>query len=91
MNDTGKAEAVASKDLFAWEVEINSMACIVFAATKAKATWIAVKGYWAAGYGRGSGTWPRGVMAKRYPAFDRSTLKSQPPRAWVPDYVRSCA
>lgn len=30
----------------AWEVEINYMSCIVFAATKAKAKWLAVKSYW---------------------------------------------
>jgi len=41
------------KPLLAWTVEINAMSCVVFAATKDKAKWIAVKGYWDAGYGRG--------------------------------------
>ena len=30
----------------AWKVEINYMTCVVFATTKPKAQWIAVKSYW---------------------------------------------
>lgn len=43
--------AVRSSDLLAWEVEIHSMRCICFAATKAKAQWLATKSYWDA-YGK---------------------------------------
>lgn len=35
----------------AWEVEIDAMRCIVFAATKAKAKYIAFKAWREAGYG----------------------------------------
>jgi hypothetical protein len=79
MNDT--------QDLLAWEVDISSMRCIVFAATKAKANWLAVKSFWSAGYGR-KGVWPR-PAAKRQPVYDKSHLKSNPSQhAWVPEYVR---
>lgn len=72
--------------LLAFEVEIHSLTCVVFAATPAKARWLAVKGYWEAGYGR-RGTWPRPVASRR-PAFDSCSLKDRGPRAWAPEYVR---
>lgn len=56
-------------ELLAFDVEINSMHGIAFAATKPKARWIAVKSYWDAGYGR-KGLWPRPV-AVRAPRFDQ--------------------
>lgn len=72
----------------AWEVEINSMSCIVFAPTKPKARWIAVKSYWEAGYGRGNGTWPSGVHAARVPMFDKSRIARETrQQAWGRDYV----
>jgi len=82
------ANEVNPTGLVAWEVEVRNMSCIVFAATAPKARWQAVKGYWAAGYGRGPGTWPR-PEARREPMFDRSPMKDQPPQCWSRDYVWS--
>ena len=68
----------------AWEVEIHSMSCIVFATTKAKAQYIATKSYWDA-YGKNG--WPR-AKAKRAERYDDSPLKSNTKqRAWSEDYV----
>lgn len=72
--------------MLAWEVEIYDKRCIVFAATKAKARWIAVKGYWDAGYGRGRGDWPRAV-AGRAERFDRSALRHKNAQPWTEEYV----
>lgn len=69
----------------AWNVEIHDMHCIVFATTKAKAKWIAVKAYWEA-YGRNM--WPRPV-AGREPRFDKSALRNEPPKAYSEDHVIS--
>ncbi len=72
--------------ILAWEVEIHSMRCIVFAATKAKAKWIAVKGYWEA-YGKNG--WPN-PTAGRAELYDRSALRSHAKqRAWSEDHVIS--
>jgi hypothetical protein len=81
-----KTVACKSESLLAFEVEINSMTCVVFASTPAKARWIAVKSYWEAGYGRGSGTWPR-AKAKRVPHLDKSPLRDREQKAWCPDYA----
>lgn len=70
-------------DLVAWGVEIHDMTCIVFAATKKKAQWVATKGYWEA-YGRNG--WPR-AKAWRKPEYDQSMLAVLP-KAWSEDYVR---
>lgn len=67
----------------AWEVEINYMSCIVFAATKAKAKWLAVKSYWDA-YSR-SGSWPHTSVARR-PQYDRFPHREA--KAYSPEYVR---
>lgn len=67
----------------AWEVEINYMSCIVFAATKAKAKWLAVKSYWDA-YSR-NGSWPHTSIARR-PQYDR--FPHREPKAYSPEYVR---
>jgi hypothetical protein len=67
----------------AWEVEINYISCIVFAATKAKAKWLAVKAYWDA-YSRTQG-WPYTSVARR-PQYDRFPYRE--PKAYSPDYVR---
>jgi hypothetical protein len=56
---------------------------LIFAATKAKAKWIAVRSYWDA-YGRNG--WPR-PTAGRAERYDDSALRLQPPRAWTEDYV----
>jgi len=69
----------------AWKVDINYMTCVVFAATKPKARWIAVKSYRDA-FGRRLGEWPR-AKAWRAPQYDRSSLRFEPPKAWCEDYV----
>lgn len=69
----------------AWFVEVNSMTCIVFASTLAKAKWIAVRGYREAGYGR-RGMWPPTGGARR-PQYDRSPLRDKTPRPWTEDHV----
>jgi hypothetical protein len=69
--------------LVAWEVEINYMSCIVFAATKTKAKWTAVKAYWEA-YGRNK-AWPHCSIARR-PYHDR--FPGEAGRAYSPEYVR---
>ena len=72
-------------DLLAWFVDVNSMTCIVFATTSAKAKWVAVRGYWDAGYGR-KGTWPP-VSIDRAERFDHSPLRMKKPQPWTTDYV----
>jgi hypothetical protein len=73
-------------NVVAWGVEIDSMTCIVFAPTAAKARYIAVAGYWDA-YGRRKGEWPRAV-AWREPRFDASMLiKNGKKGPFVRDYV----
>ena len=61
----------------AWKVEINYMTCIVFTTTAPKARYIAVKGYWEAGYGSRK-VWPRAV-AWREPRYDKSMLNGREP------------
>lgn len=78
---------IETSDLLAWEVEIHSMTCIVFAASKAKAQMIATKSYWDA-YGRRKGEWPR-AKAWRVERYDESAVRfEKPQRAWTEDYVR---
>jgi len=76
-------------ELLAWEVDIRSMTCIVFAPTKPKARWIAVKSYWDA-FGHRKGEWPNAV-AKRRPTLDSFHRKHEKQQAWVPEYVEGCA
>lgn len=59
--------------LLAYHIVIDDHDCFVFAETAAKARWIAVRGYWEAGYGR-QGTWPS-VFSKRAPQYDRSRAR----------------
>ena len=73
------------KPLLAYRVEIEGSHCICFAASAAKARWIAVKSYWEAGYGR-KGVWPRPTAA-RCPIYDNHSLKKQPNRAYSEDYL----
>ena len=62
------------------------MSCIVFASTKAKAQWTAVKGYRDA-YGERKGEWPR-AKAHRLPIYDNSPIRNNPhQQAWSEDYV----
>ncbi|GEM_PF-6338320 len=73
-------------NILAWEVKIRSMSCIVFAATKAKAQWLATKSYWEA-FGRNG--WPC-ACATRAERYDKSALRFHPnQKAWCEDYVRS--
>lgn len=72
---------------FAWEVDVDYTRCIVFAATAAKARWIAVKSYWEAGCGR-KGEWPR-PEARREPQFDNCRLSAELPRAFSREYVET--
>lgn len=72
--------------LLAWEVEIHDMHCIVFAATKAKAQWIATRSYWEA-YGKNG--WPR-ARAWRRDCYDKSRLATEKrQQAWSEDYVQN--
>lgn len=71
--------------LLAWTVEIHSMTCVVFAATKAKAQWVATKCYWDA-FGRRKGEWPR-AMAWRAKVYDKSRLRFEAQRAWSEERV----
>jgi hypothetical protein len=74
--------------LLAWEIEINSMTCIVFAATEPKARWLAVKSFWEAGYGH-RGVWPR-PSARRVPELDTSPLREHSAnRCYAPEYARN--
>lgn len=73
-------------ELLAWEVEIRSVTCIVFATTKAKAQMIATKSYWDA-YGRNKGEWP-GARARRAARHDRSALRFEKrQQAWSENHV----
>lgn len=73
-------------ELLAFEVEIQGMRVVVFAWTAAKARWLAVKDYRAAGYGT-RGDWPR-PESHRLPEYDDHSLKLQGPHCWAPSYVR---
>jgi len=86
--EVGMNKHESEPQVVAWRVEINDMSCIVFASTKAKANWIAVKGYWNAGYGRGPGNWPRPKAARAH-RFDKSRLRHDKKQVWSYDYVMS--
>lgn len=70
----------SAQPLPAWDVEISSMSCIVFATTKAKARWIAVKSYWEA-FGRNK-AWPTCSVGRR-PLLDG---KGESGKAYAPQY-----
>lgn len=72
-------------DRVAFSVEINNMRAIVFAETKAKAKWIAVRGYWDA-YGKNG--WPRSTV-RREPRFDKNPLREGERVPWTQDHVES--
>lgn len=75
-----------TEPIVAWEVTVNDMRCIVFATTKPKAQWIAVKSLWEA-YERRDRSWPRAV-ASRIPRHDRCVLRhDKEQKAWNPYYV----
>lgn len=74
-----------SAPVVAWEVEIDCASCIVFAPTKAKAKWLAVKAYWAA-YER-TRYWPHTNIARRA-IYDRFPHLGET-KAFSPEYVRS--
>ncbi len=70
----------------AWRVTIDDKSCIVFAPTKPKARWIAVRSYREAGYGRPD-VWPNAVAA-REPMYDGSRLAERESRAWTEEYAQ---
>lgn len=73
--------------IVAWEVEINYLSCVVFATTKSKAKWLAVKSYWAA-FTRAR-SWPHTSIARR-PEYDKFPFKDNPYAvSFSPEYVRS--
>lgn len=75
-----------STDLIAWGAEVNGLSAIVFASTRPKARWRAVKSYWEA-YDRRKGEWPS-IKVWRRPEFDRSELRLRDDqRAWSESYV----
>lgn len=71
----------------AWRVELPPGSCIVFAPTKAKARYQAVKAYWDA-YGRAQ-AWPN-CNVTRAAVYDRCEMRNRHPKAWSEDYVRDC-
>lgn len=71
-------------ELLAFEVEINDLYCVAFAATPAKAKWIAVKAYWDA-YGT-KGVWPSVSIARR-PQYDKFPHRKAG-SVFSPEYVR---
>lgn len=76
-------------NLLAWTVEINSLSCVVFAETQAKAQMIATQSYWDA-FGRRKGHWPR-AKAWRAKPYDKSRLRFEPPKAYTEEYVMDSA
>ena len=72
-------------DRVAFSVEIHNMTAIVFAETKAKAKWIAVRGYWNA---FGKNGWPR-LTAWREPRFDKNPLREGERVPWTRDHVEN--
>jgi len=84
LRNTGTEPVSAGSASVAYEVEINYLSCVVFAATQAKAKWIAVKSYWEA-YSK-NGSWPQISIARR-PEYDR--FPHREPKAYTPEYVRS--
>lgn len=83
--DVSAVLAEMAMPLVAWEVEIHSMSCVVFAATKAKAKWIAVRDFWEA-YGS-NGSWPHCSIV-RSPFFDAFPHRGEA-KAHNPEHVRS--
>ena len=61
------------------------MSCVVFATTKPKARWLAVKAYWDA-FGK-NGTWPHTTVARK-PIYDKFPHRAEL-KAFSPEYVRS--
>lgn len=82
--ELGVASGSAS-EVVAWEVEIHYMSCVVFATTKAKARWLAVKAYWDAYSANGS--WPHTNVARK-PLYDKFPHRNEA-KAFSPEYVRS--
>ena len=85
-DSTTTKKAVGSSGGLGWHVEINSMSCIVFAESKPKARWIAVKSYWEAGFGRRR-AWPRPTVW-RAEQYDNSPLRDHFQRAWSEEHVK---
>lgn len=74
------------KPRVAFYVDIHDMTSVVFAETRDKAKWIAVKSFWEAGYGNGRGTWPY-PRAHRAEHFDKSPYATGPRVAYSRETV----
>ena len=85
MNSTVIDVPTAKPKAVAWRVEINSLGCIVFAATKAKAKWIAVRSWREAGYGH-RGEWPS-IQCGRRPDLDGKLGWRNGMSAYVEDQI----
>ena len=72
--------------MLAWSVEVNELRCVVFAATRPKATWQAVKAYRAAGMGRRF-EWPH-TQTWREPELDNHSRKREP-HCWDEEFLRA--
>lgn len=74
-------------DLVAWRVRLEDFDwCIIFAATAAKAKWIAVRGWREAGYGA-DGRWPTSLTVRRADHYDSHPHKSHPNIAYNELYM----
>lgn len=73
-------------EIVAWRVEINYYDGVVFAETKAKAKWKAVKHYWEA-FGR-TQYWPT-CFINREPRFDGFYRKNED-NVWNENYLNEC-
>jgi len=71
------------RPLLAWEIEINYMSCVVFAETRDKAKWRAVRGYWDA-FGKHGG-WPS-MTYRRRPELD-GYERAWENRCWCPEHL----
>ena len=88
LEDATDTAQSAWNGLLAFDVRIDDMHCICFAMSAPKARWMAVHGYWDAGFGR-RGLWPRAV-ATRKPEYDNSPIRKMGKgKCWVPEYVEN--
>jgi hypothetical protein len=78
---------VSDKALQAFGVRVNGTLCIVFAATRPKAKWVAVKAYREAGYGK-RGEWPI-ISICRDPMYDDHHFSRSAPRAYTEEHVKA--
>lgn len=68
----------------AYRVTIDNIGAIVFAGTRSRAKWIAVRAYWEAGFPK---KWPA-VKAVRCPVYDNHPCGDLDGRAWNERYLK---